>query len=53
MVLKENDPHRKVDSAKGWPMMDDSWHCLGKVSPVTIVGQEYVIRRPLIIADYY
>lgn len=34
-----------ADSAKGWLMMDGLWHCLGKVSPVTIMGQEYVIRR--------
>lgn len=51
MVLKEHDPPRKTDSATGWPMMDDPWHCLGKMPPITIMGQEYVIRRLLIAAD--
>lgn len=38
MVLKENDFYRKVDSVKGWFMMDDFWYCLGKMLFVIIVG---------------
>lgn len=37
---------------RGLILMDDPWQpCLGKMSPVTIMGQECVIRRLLITSD--